>query len=58
MKKFNYILIAVLLVVGVLSSCDQRDIEPQQINILEQPFDGGGDDDDDPIIIGDTTSIN
>ena len=59
MKKSSYTIIAILLMtIGLLASCHNRDTEPQEINILEQPFDGGGDDDEEPIIIGDTTKIN
>ncbi|GAB5526514.1 MAG: hypothetical protein Roseis2KO_43860 [Roseivirga sp.] len=54
----NIVLVILLVTIGLLSSCDQRDTEPEQINLLNHPFDSGGDDDDNPIIIGDTTKIN
>ncbi len=58
MKHFKYIFVVILLVALGMSSCDQRDTEPQKVNILDQPFEGGGDDDEEPIILGDTTQIN
>ncbi len=59
MRYLKNIVLAVLLVtIGVLTSCDNGDTEPHQINIIDQPFEGGGDDDEDPIILGDTIKID
>lgn len=58
MKKFNWIVVAMLALVVVFSSCDQTDTEPQNTFILNQLSEGGGDDDEDPVILGDTTDID
>ncbi|MCE7996905.1 MAG: hypothetical protein HEP71_33395 [Roseivirga sp.] len=58
MKKFNWIIVAILVLIVAFSSCDHTDTEPQQNIILNQLSEGGGDDDEEVIIIGDTTDID
>ncbi len=57
MKKFNWIVVAMLALIVAFSSCDySQDTQPY----IESPVSGGGggNDDDPPIILGDTTGVN
>lgn len=58
MKKFNWIIVAMLALMVVFSSCSEQAPEPQNHGLLKLEYRGDGNDEDPPIILGDTTDTN